>query len=596
MANPEELSPVKRALLELRDLRERLDQLESQRTEPIAVVGMGLRFPGDARTPEAFWELLRNGVDAIGPIPPERWDIQAYFDPDYTAPGKMYTRGGGFLRDIDRFDAAFFGISPREATSMDPQQRLLLEVAWEALEHAGQSADKLYNSPAGVFLAIGNSDYARMVWADIDNIDVYYATGTTFSVAAGRLSYLLGLQGPSLILDTACSGSLVAVHLACQSLRMQESHLAIAGGVNLILSPEANINFSKAQMLASDDHCKTFDAAADGYVRSEGCGVVILKRLSDALADRDTIYAVIRGSAVNQDGRSSGLTAPNGPAQEAVIRTALANAGVSPEQVQYVEAHGTGTSLGDPIEVQALGAVLGVGREETNRLKIGSVKTNVGHLEAAAGVAGLIKTVLALYHEALPPHLNLRQLNPLIDWANLPIDVPTSLTPWPRGSQPRIAGVSSFGFSGTNAHVILEEAPLPEPIHREMERPLHLLTLSGKTSSALQAQARQYAAFLNEHGADDFPDVVYTASAGRSHMSHRLAVSAATAQETHDKLQAWLQGEEQIGVQAGQHDDVPEVAFLFSGQGEQYVDMGRQLYETQPLFREIMDECQALLH
>src|SRR5690606_20252366 len=284
-----------------------------------------------------------------------------------------------------------------------------------------------------------------------------------------------------------------------------------------------------------------------------------LKRLSDALADRDTIYAVIRGSAVNQDGRSSGLTAPNGPAQEAVIRTALANAGVSPEQVQYVEAHGTGTSLGDPIEVQALGAVLGVGREETNRLKIGSVKTNVGHLEAAAGVAGLIKTVLALYHEALPPHLNLRQLNPLIDWANLPIDVPTSLTPWPRGSQPRIAGVSSFGFSGTNAHVILEEAPLPEPIHREMERPLHLLTLSGKTSSALQAQARQYAAFLNEHGADDFPDVVYTASAGRSHMSHRLAVSAATAQETHDTLQAWLQGEEQIGVQAGQHDDVPEV-------------------------------------
>ncbi|MBZ0294960.1 MAG: acyltransferase domain-containing protein [Anaerolineae bacterium] len=595
MAQNEELSPVKRALLEMREMRTRLDELEAERTEPIAIVGMGIRFPGDADSPDSFWQLLHDGGDAIGPIPDSRWDINAYFDADYTAPGKMYTRGGGFLKDIDRFDAPFFGISPREAVSMDPQQRLLVEVAWEALERAGQSPADLYNSPTGVFLSMGNSDYARMVWADVDNIDVYYATGTAFSVAAGRLSYLLGLQGPSMTLDTACSGSLVAVHLACQSLRTGESHLALAGGVNLILSPQANINFSKAQMLAPDDHCKTFDAAANGYVRSEGCGMVVLKRLSDAIENGDHIYAVIRGSAVNQDGRSSGLTAPNGPSQESVIRTALANAGVEPDELAYVETHGTGTSLGDPIEVQALGAVFSEGRTPDNRLKIGSVKTNIGHLEAAAGIAGLIKAALSLYHEAIPPHLNLTELSPHMDWANLSIDVPTALVPFPRGEQPRLVGISSFGFSGTNAHVVLEEAPLPEPVEQEVERSLHVLALSAKTRSALRTRAEQMIAYLNENPTANFADALYTANTGRSHFEHRVAISAAQPEELQTRLSAWLDGQEADGVRDGLVTEAREAAFLFSGQGGQYIDMGRQLYETQPLFRSIMDECAALL-
>ncbi len=595
MTHAEEASPIKRALVELRALRLQVDELEAQRAEPIALVGIGLRFPGGARTPQAFWELLRAGTDAIEDIPPERWDIDAYFDADYSAAGKMYTRGGGFLHDIDRFDAAFFGISPREAASMDPQQRLLLETAWDALEHAGLPPDKLYQSLTGVFLALGNSDYARMVWANTDDIDVYYATGTAFSVAAGRLSYLLGLQGPSLVLDTACSGSLVAVHLACHSLRSRESDLALAGGVNLILSPEANINFSKAQMLAPDDRCKTFDAAADGYVRSEGCGLVVLKRLSDALAAGDTIFAVIRGSAVNQDGRSSGLTAPNGPAQEAVLRAALRSANITPDQVQYVEAHGTGTSLGDPIELQALGAVFGPGRAAHDRLKIGAVKTNIGHLEAAAGVAGLIKTALALHYEAVPPHLHLRQPSPYVDWESLRLEVPTRLTPWPRGSQPRIAGVSSFGFSGTNAHVVLAEAPLPAAVSREVERPQQMLVLSGKSPAALRTRVEQFIPLLEPHSAADFANVLHSASAGRSHFSQRLAVSAGAPQELQAKLQAWLRGDYQVGVQSGQAAAAPEVAFLFSGQGEQYAAMGQQLYETQPLFRSVIDECDALL-
>ena len=597
MSQPEDVSVVKRALLEIRELRQQLDAAEAQRSEPIAIVGMGLRFPGDVHSPDDFWDLLRNGRNAIGPIPPERWDINAYYDSDYQTPGKMYTRGGGFVRGVDQFDAAFFGISPREAASMDPQQRLLLEVAWEALERAGQAPDRLNTTSAGVFLALGNSDYSRMVWSNTSDIDVYYATGTAYSVAAGRLSYLLGLRGPSITLDTACSGSLVAVHLACQSLRSGESHLALAGGVNVILSPDANINFSKAQMLAPDDRCKTFDAAADGYVRSEGCGVVVLKRLSDAVADRDTIIAGIRGSGVNQDGRTSGLTAPNGPSQEAVIRAALRNAGVEPESVQYVEAHGTGTSLGDPIEIQALGAALGGQRSVNNRLRVGSVKTNIGHLEAAAGVAGLIKAALALYHEAIPAHLNLQQLSPFMDWASLPIDVPTSLIPWPRTDEPRIAGVSSFGFSGTNAHIILEEAPLisaEEPAEPTVpERPLHVLTLSARSPEALIETAATWANHLEQNPQLPVGDVAYTANVGRASFEHRLAVLAKTPSDIQASLASFALNPqpEGTGYLYRQAESTPEVAFLFSGQGSQYLNMGRSLYETQPFFREVLDDC-----
>ncbi|HZR97747.1 MAG TPA: beta-ketoacyl synthase N-terminal-like domain-containing protein [Chloroflexota bacterium] len=593
----DELSPVKRALLELRELRARLDEIERRRTEPIAIVGLGLRFPGGVSDPGAFWQLLQDGVDAITEVPADRWDLDAYYDPDPLAPGKISTRFGGFVADVAQFAAEFFGISPREAERMDPQQRLLLEVTWEALERAGQSTDKLFGSQTGVFLGLSNSDYFRMLLADPDAIDPYVTTGNALSVAAGRLAYTLGLRGPTMVVDTACSSSLVAVHLACQSLRLGESSLALAGGVNLILAPETTINFSKAQMMAPDGRCKTFDAAADGYVRGDGCGVVVLKRLSDATADGDHVLALIRGSAVNQDGRSGGLTAPNGPSQEAVIGGALAAAGVEPAQVDYVETHGTGTSLGDPIEVRALAAAYGRGRPADRPLMIGSVKTNLGHLEAAAGIAGLMKAVLALQHEEVPPHLHLTTPNPHLGLADLPIAIPTARTPWPAGARPRLAGVSSFGLSGTNAHVILEEAPAAAPAQPERDRPLHLLALSAKTPSALEQLARRYEQHLAAHPEQALGDVCFTANAGRGHFEQRLAVVASSAAELRARLAAACAADDPIGAVRGRApaDGPPDVVFLFTGQGSQYVNMGRRLYETQPTFRAALDRCAELL-
>ncbi|MCA9976486.1 MAG: polyketide synthase, partial [Anaerolineales bacterium] len=373
--------------------------MEQAQSEPIAIVGMSVRFPGSANSPAAFWELLRDGVDAITEVPSQRWDIDAYYDPDPDAPGKMYTRWGGFIDNVDQFDPAFFNVSPREAISMDPQQRLLLETSWEALESAGLAPDAVAGSKTGVFVGISTGDYGQMQNQanDLGEIDAYVGTGTTFSVAAGRLAYVLGVHGPALAVDTACSSSLVALHLAAQSLRAKQSDMALAGGVSLILAPEGTIYMSKSRALAADGRCKTFDADADGYVRGEGCGVVVLKRLSDAQRDGDPILAVIRGSAINHDGRSSGLTVPNGAAQRAVIEAALADAGgLAPEQIAYVETHGTGTPLGDPIEVRALAATLGKGRAADNPLLLGAVKTNIGHLEAAAGIASLAKVVLSL--------------------------------------------------------------------------------------------------------------------------------------------------------------------------------------------------------
>ena len=455
-----QLSPVKRAIVELRRARGRIEALERAKSEPIAIIGAGLRFPGGANDLENFWRLLRDGIDTVTEVPADRWDIEAFYDPDPDAPGKMSTRWGSFLDDVDKFDADFFGISPREAVTMDPQQRLLMTVAWEALENAGQSPQRLMGSSTGVFVGIAGTDYLQMQLqrSSYEEIDAYLASGSCHSVAAGRLSYFLGLQGPSIAVDTACSSSLVATHLACQSLRSGECNLALAGGVNLILSPEMVINFSKARMMAADGRCKVFDAAADGYVRGEGAGIVVLKRLSDAEKDGDLILAVIRGSAVNQDGRSNGLTAPNGPAQQAVIRQALSNAEVKSAEVDFVETHGTGTALGDPIEVQALAAALGEGRGQDRPLTIASIKTNIGHLESAAGVAGLMKVVAALQHEEIPPHLHFKDPNPYILWRDLPVRVPAVSMPWPTGERRRIAGVSSFGFSGTNAHVVMEEA------------------------------------------------------------------------------------------------------------------------------------------
>ena len=427
--------------------------------EPIAIIGVGCRFPG-AKDPEAFWQLLRNGVDAITEVPKERWDIDNFYHHTPATPGKMNTRWGGFLDDVDQFEPSFFGISPREVERMDPQQRLVLEVAWEALENAGCAPDKLAGSQTGVFMAIGNYDYCRLLAQDdVAHISAYDGTGNTLCIAANRLSYILNLRGPSVVIETACSSSLVALHYACRSLQSAESNLCLVGGVSLMLSPEPTIAYSQARMLASDGRCKTFDASADGYVRGEGCGVVVLKRLCDALKDEDNILAVISGSAVNQDGQSNGLTAPNGPSQQAVIRQALKNAGVAPAQISYVEAHGTGTSLGDPIEVKSLLAVLMQDREPHQLCSMGSVKTNIGHLEAAAGMASIIKVVLALQHREIPPHLHLKQLNPYISLPGTIFSIPTECQAWDCGQERRLAGVSAFGFGGTNGHMILEEAP-----------------------------------------------------------------------------------------------------------------------------------------
>jgi acyl transferase domain-containing protein/SAM-dependent methyltransferase len=589
----DQLSPLKQALVELRAMRSRVEEVEQRSREPIAIVGIGLRFPGGANDPDSFWRLLESGGDAIVDVPSDRWDAAALFA---DAPGKMYTRQGGFLEDVDQFAPGFFGIAPREAQRMDPQQRLLLEVSWEALERAGYAPTSLTGSQTGVFFGICNSDYARLLDAETDSLDIYSATGKAFSVAAGRLSYLLGLQGPSVALDTACSSSLVATHLAIQSLRNREIDLALAGGSNLILTPEVNIAFSQAQMMARDDRCKTFDAAADGYVRGEGCGVIVLKRLSDALAAGDTIVAVIRGSAVNQDGRSSSLTAPNGRAQQAVIRAALAAGGLNPRDVDYLEAHGTGTNLGDPIEVNAAAAVLGEGRSDNEPLLMGSVKTNIGHLEGAAGVAGLIKVALSMQHQSIPPHLHLRTPNPSIAWQTLPIAVPTRLTPWtPRGDR-RVAGVSSFGFSGTNAHIVLEEAPPGIDKPAAPKRALQPLLLSARTEPELRAACERFRMALGTDPADapGLADICYTAGSGRAHFEHRVGVAGATVLEIADRLAEYANtGPDTPGVQYGvsDHARTREVAFLFTGHGATYVDMGRRLYDTEPVFAAMLDRC-----
>lgn len=591
---------LKNAYAALEDMQKRLRAVERARHEAIAIIGMGCRYPGEADNPDAFWRLLRAGTDAITEVPPGRWDVGAYYDPDPDAPGKYYTRWGGFLKEVEGFDAGFFRISPREAIQLDPQQRLLLEVTWEALEDAGCASPELAGSLTGVFVGMNSHDYfaLQVQSQDPGKLDAYFSTGVTHSVAAGRLSYFLDLHGPNTSVDTACSSSLVATHLACQSLRNNECDLALAGGVNLILAPDGMITTSRARMMAFDGRCKTFDASADGYVRSEGCGIVVLKRLPDALRDGDRILAVIEGTAMNHDGRSNGLTAPNVQAQEAVIRHALADAGISPKDVTLIEAHGTGTSLGDPIEMRALNTVYGAEHSSEDPFYVGSVKTNLGHLEGAAGIAGLMKLVLALQNKEIPPHLHFKTPNPLIPWDDIPVKIPVEPIPWevPAGKR-RIAAVSSFGFSGTNVHVILSEAPQVETKPAGEDRPAHVLALSAKSQGALQDLARRYREYLAGESEGSFADVSFTANTGRHHFEERLALVASTADEAERKLAEWLEGQAPAGVFQGslQGDDAPEVAFLFTGQGAQYTGMGRQLYETEPVFRQAMNECDEIL-
>ncbi|MCB0189097.1 MAG: hypothetical protein KDE31_32735, partial [Caldilineaceae bacterium] len=517
-------------------------QTNARAAEPIAVVGMACRFPG-AETPEALWTLLSNGTDMLTEIPADRWDVDAYYDQTPGTPGKMYVRRGAFLDGVDQFDPQFFGISPREAVSMDPQHRLLLEVSWEALERAGEAPARLQRSETGVYVGINGHDYQQRL-GGLEALHTYAATGNSFCFASGRLSYVLGLQGPNMVVDTACSASLVAVHLAVQSLRNRETDLALAGGVQLILAPDAAIAGSQMHSLAADGRCKTFDAAADGYITGEGCGIVVLKRLCDAVAAKDQILAVIRGSAVNHDGPGSGLTVPNKQAQTALIQRALANSQVAPHLVSYVEAHGTGTALGDPIEVRALTSVFDV-PARTEPLRVGSIKTNIGHLVSAAGIAGLFKVVMALQHEEIPPHLNFQTPSPHIDWANIPIQVPTARTPWPRpqGNAQPVADVSSFGLPGTNAHVVVAKAPsaAEQPRGNDSqvnERTAHLFTLSARSKPALRELAQRYADYLTAHPNVPLGDFCYTANVGRNHWEERAALVAGTAAQMQQQLQA----------------------------------------------------------
>jgi acyl transferase domain-containing protein/acyl carrier protein len=586
-----QLSQKQLILLALQ-LNERLER--SQKSEPIAVIGMACRFPG-ADSPEDYWKLLDEGRDATREAPADRWDMDAFYDPDPEAPGKIAARRGGYLDDVASFDAGLFGVSPREAISMDPQQRLMLETAWQALERAGLAPESLAGVDVGVFLGLCNSDhFLRMAGRGLETLDSYLASGNAPSVAAGRIAYSLGFSGPAITVDTACSSSLVALQMACRSLRARETKIALAAGVNVICAPETAIALSRGRMLAPDGRCKTFDASADGFARGEGCGVLILKRLSEARAEQHQILAVLRGAAVNQDGRSGGLTVPSGPAQRAVIDAALADAGLKPADIDYVEAHGTGTSLGDPIEVRALAAAYGPGRSVP--LLVGSAKSNIGHLESAAGIAGVMKTILALRAGRLPKSLHFSTPNPHIPWDEIPVEVVAEGRAWPKRGAPRRAGISSFGFSGTNAHVIIEEAPAEPAAAPSVDRPQHVIPVSAQSEKALRRIARDLAKTLHE-GASSIADVAHTAGVGRSHMVERAAVVAANANQAATALQALADGNSHPDLHRGRAPLArpTDIVFMFSGQGGQHPGMAKELYTTAPIFRTELDRCSAIL-
>ncbi|GJF17980.1 phthiocerol/phenolphthiocerol synthesis polyketide synthase type I PpsD [Mycolicibacterium cyprinidarum] len=557
--------------------------------EPIAVVGIGCRLPGGVTGPESYWKLLESGTDAVTVVPAERWDAEAFYDADLNVPGRMPTKWGAYLDDVSGFDADFFGITPREATSMDPQQRVALEVAWEALENAGYAPDQLGESRTAVMLGVYYSEYQNASADNADSIDAYSATGNAHSVTVGRIAYLLGLKGPAVAVDTACSSSLVSIHLACHSLRMRESDLALAGGVNLNLRPETQLALAKWGMLSPHGKCHAFDSRADGFVRGEGAGVVVLKRLTDAVRDGDRVLSVVRGSAVNQDGRSNGLTAPNAPSQRDVLTRALRSADVAAPTVHYIETHGTGTGLGDPIEFDALAAVYGKGDVPC---ALGTVKTNMGHLEAAAGVAGFIKTVLTLQHGTIAPNLNFEKWNPQIDPKPTRLFVPTQAAQWPDSEHPRRAAVSSFGFSGTNAHIVLEQGP--EAAASSSTPSVVTLVVSGKTTSRLAAAAKSLAEWLEADGAGvPLADVAHTVNHHRSRYNTIATVCARNHAEAITGLRALAVGQSAPGV-VGAHDakTVAGTVFLYSGQGAQWAGMGKALLVEEPAFAAAIDELE----
>ncbi|MBD3267391.1 acyltransferase domain-containing protein, partial [bacterium] len=570
-----------------------------RQAEPIAVIGMGCRFPGEVFTPQEFWQLLCNGGDTVTDIPADRWDVDAYYDPDRDAPGRMYTKQGAFLSGVDRFDPAFFGITPKEAESLDPQQRILLEVSWEMFEHAGLNPSQLRGSRTGVFIGQTNYDYiqAHIHSGDVERITPYAGSGVMFSTTAGRLSYFYDLQGPCLTVDTACSSSLVSLDLALKHLQKNECDCAMAGGVNLLLSLDSYISMCKVNALSPDGRCHAFDNQAQGYGRGEGCGLVLLKRLSDAMRDGDRVLSVIRGSAVNHDGRSNGLTAPNGPSQQRVIQQALADANLQPADVDYVEAHGTGTILGDPIEVHALDAVYGKAHDASHPLYIGSVKTNIGHTEASAGIAGIMKVVLSLQNKKIPPSLHFNTPNQHIAFDQIPIQVTTQVRNWESVDKKRVAAVSSFGLSGTNAHIILEEPPKPQELQTSDDpRDYHLLKVTAQSKQAAKELATRYHDAIANNPQADWLDFCYSANTGRQDLPARLVVGAGNQDECLSALRAYAH------EQKSQHNFIPKqkmtshnVAFLFTGQGAMYSGMGKTLYHHHPVFKQNLDRCADIL-
>jgi myxalamid-type polyketide synthase MxaD len=599
------ISPERLALL-AKKLRTESDALSILQREPIAIIGMSCRLPGKADSPEQFWKMLCDKEDAITPVPAERWDADAYRIPNQTVREATNMRWGGFLEHIDQFESTFFNISPREAANMDPQQRLLLEVSWEALENAGQVITHLAGTQTGVFFGICSNDYALLQFEDISNLDAYSGTGTAHNIAAGRISYVFDFKGPSVAIDTACSSSLAAVHMACQSLRLGECRMALAGGVKVKISPLENIIAAKMQGTSADGRCKAFDASADGIVQSEGCGVVVLKRLADALADNDPILALIRSSAMNQDGRSNGLTAPNALAQRAVIQQALVSGGVAPEQISLVETHGAGTQLGDLIEFEALEAILGCKDGTGASCALGAVKTNIGHTEAAAGIASLIKVILCLQHETIPANLHFTVPNPHISLEQSRFFVPTQAHPWKRTEKRRLAGVSSFGWSGTNVHVILEEAPLleDEPTSSATSvEPTYILPLSAHHPQALKEIAQSYRTLLLSYESNSentcnssLYHICYSASVRRMHHSYRTAIVGQTCAEFIEQLQNFLEQEHTSLSKLRQGTTgAQKLAFVFPGMGVHWVGMGRQLLQCEPIFRRALERCEQAM-
>lgn len=601
-ATPDRRAIITEALHKIDDLTARLEIAEKSSSEPIAVIGMGCRFPGGVNNPEQFWDLLCAGRSGIVRVPAQRWDADAYYCDDHTVPGTICSTEGGFLTSWqpDEFDAEFFSISPREAAAMDPQQRLLIEVAWEALEDAGVPQHTIRGTQTSVFVGVTAYDYMLTLAGRLRpvDLDAYIPTGNSANFAAGRLAYILGARGPAVVIDTACSSSLVAVHLACQSLRGRESDMALVGGTNLLLSPGPSIACSRWGMLSPEGRCKTFDASADGYVRGEGAAVVVLKRLDDAVRDGNRILAVVRGSAVNQDGASSGVTVPNGPAQQALLAKALTSSKLTAADIDYVEAHGTGTPLGDPIELDSLSKVFS-DRAGSDQLVIGSVKTNLGHLEAAAGVAGLMKAVLAVHNGYIPRHLNFHQLTPHASEAASRLRIAADGIDWPTTGRPRRAGVSSFGVSGTNAHVVIEQAPDPmaaagtEP-QRGPVPAVSTLVVFGKTAPRVAATASVLADWLDGPGAAvPLADVAHTLNHHRARQTRFGTVAAVDRRQAVIGLRALAAGQSAPGVVAPREGSIGGgTVFVYSGRGSQWAGMGRQLLADEPAFAAAIAELE----